>query len=90
MTTEDELVGWHQQLDGHEFEKTPGIGDGHGSLACCSPQGQKESDTTERLNCPLLSLIVAQLYCTASIVPQKRGTVLHSLLLPEPLVIHST
>ena len=50
VTTEDELVGWHQRLDGHEFEKTPGIGDGHGSLACCSPQGQKESDTTERLN----------------------------------------
>ena len=50
MTTEDELVGWHQRLDGHEFEKTPGIGDGHGSLACCNPQGQKESDITERLN----------------------------------------
>ena len=39
--TEDEMVGWQHQLDGHEFEQVPG------SLACCSPQGRKESDTTE-------------------------------------------
>ena len=49
-TTEDEMVGWHHQLDGHEFEWTPGVGDGPGSLACCSPRGRKESDTTEWLN----------------------------------------
>ena len=36
-TTEDEMVGWHHRLDGHEFEQAPGIGDGQGSLACCSP-----------------------------------------------------
>ena len=48
--TEDEIVGWHHQLDGHEFELTPGVGDGQGSLACCSPQDHKESDMTERLN----------------------------------------
>ena len=48
--TEDEMAGWHQQLDGHEFEQALGVGDGHGSLACCSPWGSKESDTTERLN----------------------------------------
>ena len=36
-TTEDEMVGWHHQLGGHEFEQTPGVGDGQGSLACCSP-----------------------------------------------------
>ena len=35
--TEDEMVGWHHQLDGHEFEQAPGIGEGQGSLACCSP-----------------------------------------------------
>ena len=35
--TEDEMVGWHHQLDGHEFEQAPGVGDGQGSLACCSP-----------------------------------------------------
>ena len=48
--TEDEMVGWHHWLNGHEFEQAPGIGDGQGSLACCSPWGHKESDTTERLN----------------------------------------
>ena len=45
--TEDEMVGWHHQLNGHEFEYTPAVGDGQGSLVCCSPWGQKESDTTE-------------------------------------------
>ena len=49
-TTEDEMVGWHHQLDGHEFEETPRVGDGQGGLACCSPWGHKESDTTEQLN----------------------------------------
>ena len=48
--TEDEMVGWHHQLKGHEFEQAPGVGDGQGSLACCSPWGHKESDTTEQLN----------------------------------------
>ena len=42
---EDELVRWHHQLDGHEFERALGVGDGQGSLACCSPQGCKELDT---------------------------------------------
>ena len=41
------MVGWHYQLDGHEFEQAPGIGDGQGGLVCCSPWGLKESDTTE-------------------------------------------
>ena len=49
--TEDEMVGWHHRLDGHEFEKAPGVGEGQGSLACYSPWGHKESDTTEQLNC---------------------------------------
>ena len=48
--TEDEMVVWHHWLNGHEFEQSPGIGDGQGSLACCSLWGHKESDTTERLN----------------------------------------
>ena len=47
---EDEMIGWHHQPDGHEFEQTLGVGDGQGSLACCSPWGHKESDTTEQLN----------------------------------------
>ena len=49
-TTEDEMVGWHHQLDGYGFEQAPGVGDGQRGLACCSPRGCKESDTTERLN----------------------------------------
>ena len=49
-TTEDEMVGWHHQLNGHEFEQAPGVGDGQGSLACCSPWGHKESDMTEQLS----------------------------------------
>ena len=48
--TEDEMVGWHHELNGHEFEQTPGASEGQGSLACCSPWGCKESDTTEELN----------------------------------------
>ena len=48
--TEDEIVGWHHRLDGHEFEQAPGVGDDQGSLACCSPWGRKESDTTEQMN----------------------------------------
>ena len=47
---EDDMVGWHHRLNGHEFELTPGAGDGQGGLACCSPWGFKELDTTERLN----------------------------------------
>ena len=42
--TEDEMVGRHQQLDEHEFEQSPGVGDGQGSLACCSPQGRREPE----------------------------------------------
>ena len=49
-TTEDEMAGWHHWLDRHESEWTPGVGDGHGGLACCSSWGRKESDTTEWLN----------------------------------------
>ena len=49
-TTEDEMVGWHHRLDGHESEQVLGVGDGQGGLACCSPWGHKELDTPERLN----------------------------------------
>ena len=48
--TEDEIVGWHHRLNGHEYEQAPVVGDGKGSLACFGPWGGKESDTTERLN----------------------------------------
>ena len=46
-TTEDEIVGWYHRLNGHEFEQAPGVGDGQGSLVCCSLWGHKESDVTE-------------------------------------------
>ena len=49
-TTEDEVVGWHHRLKGHEFGWTLGVGDGQGGLACCGSWGHKESDTTEQLN----------------------------------------
>ena len=48
--TEDEMVGWHHRLDGHEFEQVLGVSEGQGSLACCSPWGRIELDMTERLN----------------------------------------
>ena len=54
--TEDEMVGWHHQLDGHEFNRAPGAGEGQGSLVCCSPWGCKEPDTTERPKATLLTV----------------------------------
>ena len=54
--TEDEMVGWHHQLNGHEFEQALGDGEGQGNLVCCGPWGLKESDTTEteqQQKCPL-------------------------------------
>ena len=48
---QDEMVGWHHQLNGHEFEQALGVGDGQGRLVCCSLWGHKESDMTEQLHC---------------------------------------
>ena len=48
--TEEEIVSWYHRLTGHEFEQALGVGDGQGSLECCSPRGRKESDETEQLN----------------------------------------
>ena len=60
-TTGDEMVGWHHQYDGHEFEQAPGVGNGQGSLVCFSPWGRKESDMTELLNwteyCTVITII---------------------------------
>ena len=49
-TIEDEMVGWHHQLNGHEFEQALGVGDGQGGLVCCSPWGHKELDITDQVN----------------------------------------
>ena len=61
--TEDEMVGWHHQLDGHELEQAPGVGGGQGSLVCCSSSGCKESDKTEWLNWTELTALYLLLYC---------------------------
>ena len=60
-TTEEELVGWHHELDGHEFEQAPGVGDGQGRLVCCSPWDRKDLDMTEKLNWTELSPYPADL-----------------------------
>ena len=59
-TTEDETVGWHHRLERHEFEQVPGVGDGQRSVACFSPWGRKESDTTEPLNWTDIHISVRQ------------------------------
>ena len=56
MTEDEMMAGWHDQLDGHEFGWTPGVGDGQGGLACCNSWGRKELDTTEWLNWTKLML----------------------------------
>ena len=66
--TEDEMVGWYHQLNGHEFEQTPGDYEGQGSLACCSPWSHQELDTTEQLsinnNNKLSSNVIYLFACT--------------------------
>ena len=72
-TTEDKMVGWHHRLDGHEFEQVPGVGDGQGSLVCCSPWGHKESDMTERMNWTELMVLPVGLshmsFCILKYIP---------------------
>ena len=70
--TEDEMVGWYHRLNGDEFEQTLGVGDGQESLACCSPWGHKESDTTERLN--WTEPLSGQGEAVITGIPKKAGT----------------
>ena len=67
--TGDEMAGWHRRLDGHEFEWTPGDGDGQGGLTCCDSWGRKESDTTERLNWIELNIIYSSCFTQLCILP---------------------
>ena len=60
-STQDEVIGWHHQLSGHEFGWTPGVGNGQGGLACCGSCGRKESDTTELLNFTECIYVIATL-----------------------------
>ena len=70
--TEGEVVGWHHQLNGHEFEQTPGDGEGQGSLACYSPWGLKESDMTEQLNNTIYwASLVAQIAKNLSLIQER-------------------
>ena len=69
--TEDEVVGWHHWLKGHEFEQAPGDGEGQGSQACCSPWGHKESDMTGRLNNDNKSLQTRS--CHMSVICHRPG-----------------
>ena len=66
-TTEDEMVGWHHRLDGHEFDQAPGYDEGHGSLACCSPWVAK-SRTRRNDRTELNSIQYKQLSCSKSLV----------------------
>ena len=70
-TTVDEMLGWHHWPNGHEFGQTPGVGDGQGGLAYCSPWGHKESDTTEWLNWTDQQNIVAIIWCQSYFLPQS-------------------
>ena len=89
-TTEDEMVGWHHQLNGHEFGWTPGVGDGQGGLVWCDSWGRKESDTTEQLNWTegtdgwtriLLSISnILSLKCTNKMLYSSLQTILSELL----------
>ena len=77
-TAEDEMVIWHHQLDGHEFEQALGVGDRQRSLMCCSPWGHKESDMTERLNWTELMVILFLVFRGTSILCFIVCTNLHS------------
>ena len=79
-TTEDEIVGWHHWLNGHEFGQTPGAGDGQGGLACCGSWGRKESDTTERLNWTECMCVQSRLTLCNSMDCSLPGSSAHGIL----------
>ena len=79
-TTEDEIVGWHHQLYGHEFEETLGAGDGEGGRVCCSPWGRKQLDTTERLNWTEL-LVLISLSSFLAMIPHNSNQLISAFVL---------
>ena len=82
-TTEDEMVGWHHRLNGHEFEQALGVGDGQGSLACCSPWGHKESDRTEQLNWTELDRQYSHVTYTLNVIKNVQWKFTFSCPLPS-------
>ena len=79
--TQNEMIGWHYRLDGHEFEQAPGDGEGQGSLARCSLWGCRVSDTTERLNNNFMEG-VSQVALLAKELPANAGDVRDLSLIP--------
>ena len=77
--TEDEMVGWHQGLDGHEFEQAPGVGDRQGSLVCCNSWGRKELNTTEQLNRTELNLQRWSKVCKVGNTREKQNLMLKTI-----------
>ena len=71
--TGNEVIGWHHQLDGHEFEQTSGVGDGQESLECCRPWGHKESDMTEQLNWLIVRPADQEMIEKMLTIPKRRG-----------------
>ena len=86
-TTEDEMVGWHHQLDGHGFGWTPGVGDGQGGLACCGPWGRKELDTTERLNWTCVDVTYSNLMCLSFLLRKMERTIISPCTSLNALVV---
>ena len=80
--TEDEMVGWHHRLTGHESEQTPGDSEGQGSRACYSPWGHKESNTTERL-------VISWVQSPSAVIlePKKKMSVTVSIFFPHLFAI---
>ena len=84
--TEDEIAGWHHRLDAHEFEWTPGVGDGQGALVCCDSCVCKESDTTEQLNWTELKFLRTSLVVQMiKDLPAMKETCIQSLGWGDPL-----
>ena len=89
-TTEDEMVGWHHRLDGREFEQAPGVGDGQGSLVCCSPWSHSKSDMTEQLNWYMCVYMYVYIYMCVCVCIYIYMYILHLffLMLPCKLLQH--
>ena len=81
--TEDQMIGWHHQLNGHEFEQTPGDSEGQRSLACCSPWGRKELNTTSNWTPPPPNLYLCTRVITECGTPQHVLLKFHFIFRPH-------
>ena len=83
---QDEMVGWHHQLDEHKFEQAPVVGDGQGSLACCSPWGHKELHTTEQLTWTLILKSSIKFYMEQSLLSMAFKEISKEVVTPKFLL----